>query len=299
VGSIDSPLPASEHKQISTLLLRQIECSLLGGLEGGVEVVATNPDDQLLATLAEELHESLVHSATVAVVNRSQSDASLVTEWRLELGASTDVGESVVATLSSEAAPSAQLAAVYVQRSLAANVASNNLPNLSAGAMTLIDAMHEVPQQPGDTCYRRSAECLEVQFELVKPSYLIVLRTRPGGAMSLGSCSTPIKVAGTKRYRMRTHATGAGLYALATFDQQLAQRLHGQLAAGARNCRERVRGDWLAELESTLAQADEPVDWQTFRLSTRLGVARDKSEAVVTAGPRSRTTLISSGEEQP
>ena len=299
VGSVDSPLPATEHAQISTLLQQQIECSLRGGLEGSVEVTIANPEDELLGALAVELHDALTHSATVNAVKSVQANATSEAEWQLELRTSTDVGESVVAILSSKAARAAQLAAVYVHRSEESNTASNAAPAVNTSELTLIDGLHEVPLKPGDTCYRRSAKCLDVQFELAAPSYVFVLRTQPSGEMNLGSCTSPVKTTGTKRYRMYLRDAGAGFYALATSDRLLARRLHGQLAAGAKNCRETVRGDWLADLEVTLAQADAPVDWRAFRVPAQLRDSPGKGEVLASNSSSDREANDYSRRTQP
>lgn len=286
VGSIDSPLPGVERDQISKLLLRQIECSLRGGLEGSVQVSVANPDDELLEALALELREALAQSATLTLVGSSESgqDGAInQTEWQLELKTSSDVGESVVAMLRSKAAGDTQLAAVYVQRSVSGRVAgatqaprerhsSGTKSPAPASVAALIEQLHEVPAEPGDQCFRRSAACLEVQLELAAPSYLFVLRTQPSGEMNLGSCNSPLardKTRGTKRFRMQVRDSGAGFYALATQDIKLAGRLHRELAAGAENCGERARGDWLELLATTLAEADKSVDWQALHIPAR------------------------------
>lgn len=287
-GTIDSPLPSRQRQQIATVLLTNIECSLRGGLDGGVRVVAGDESDSLVNALTADIREALTRSATVSVVNEpgaSNQSRGTEAEWTLELASSNDGGGAVVATLHSAAA-SQRLGAVYIQRPQSARLAAGTpqipvVPAPSDLRLPLIDQLHEVPAKAGDVCYRRSAECLEVQFELTAPSYLFVLRTRPSGELSLGSCSSPRKTAGTKRYRMQIRDGGAGFYALATSDHSLARRLHRQLAAGARNCGDRSRGDWLDQLEATLAEASEPVDWQVFQIPARLGDEPPAAKALV------------------
>lgn len=290
-GSIEHPLPGGRHKEITATLLENIECSLRGGLEGGVQVVAADPADGLLTSVAAQLREALTRSASLVLVERSpraDKQGAVAADWVLELSTSRDVGEAVVATLTPTDGGRGQLerqrlAAVYVHRSEPTRLATTRPEERTTGRpqqstrvsatptapVALIDELHEVPAKEGDVCYRRSAACLELQFELTAPSYLLVLRTAPSGALNLGSCSNPRKSEGTKRYRLQLRETGVGFYAVATTDLALARRLHRQLAAGASNCGDRSRSDWLTQFETALASAQEQVDWHAFRVPAR------------------------------
>ncbi len=272
-GTIDSPLPGDRHNQISALLLKNIECALRGGLDGDVQVAVANSGDELLTAVAERLREALSRSATVVLVNgfdQANSSGEDGADWLLELRLSSDIGEAVIATLAPNNQASdtgrQRLAAVYVRQAGQNTVVSPGAsPVVSVAPSTLlIEDLHEVPVKPGDRCYARSAECLEVQLDLSAPSYLLVLRTQPGGSLNLGSCARPRRVSGTKRYRLQIREGGAGFYAVATTDSELAARLHRQLAAGASNCGDRGRSDWLTQFEATLASAKSTLDWRAF-----------------------------------
>lgn len=329
-GTIEAPLAGGRHKQITAVLLSNIECSLRGGLDGSVQIVVADTNDDLLMGVSAQLREALTRSATITLVDSFTKEGDNTAEradWLLQLRASSDVGEAVVATLAQNkkegAAESQRLAAVYVRRVGASVVASTpQTPAVTRQQATqagdqqqaapsyqvsgdksvhssLIDQLHEVPAQPGDRCYMRSAGCLEVQFDLTAPSYLLVLRTQPSGSLNLGSCSSPRKMSGTKRYRLQVRQAGAGFYAVATTDLALARRLHRQLVAGATNCGDRGRGDWLDQLEATLASAGQALDWRAFHIPARFGDDLYQPDAIAVHQLLHRPASTIAGEKSP
>ena len=126
-----------------------------------------------------------------------------------------------------------------------------------------------------------------------------MLRTQADGNLILASCRRPKKTAGTKRFRMRTSQTDAMFYAVATTDAGLARRLHLQLAAGASNCDDSSRSDWLDQLEATLAGTADRLDWQAVHLPGRAGSDSRQFEVLAANQPSRRSaTAFPGGKEQ-
>lgn len=294
VGTIDQPLPATQRSAVVKHLLRNVECTLRGGLEGSVFVVAADERDPLLVGLVAELRQKLTQSALLDLADNKRG-----ADWWLMLDTTTDVGEAVVATLvtpeinkAAEPVVAQRLASVYVQRAtgrVARRVQpSNNVVGVAptpkrVTPANLIEGLHRVNLSAGDQCFARSADCVEVGFELAAPGYLLVLRTRPDGGMSLGSCSSPKRTAGAKRFRLPMRAGGAGFYAIATEDQNLANRLQKILHSGASNCGASVADGWLDRLEDLLASQPAHIDWRPFYASPEQG-----SDGTALAENRSR-----------
>jgi len=219
-------------------------------------------------------------------------------EWEMRLQQTDDVGTSVIASLRarterptdrSVADPEAsaqtdspagqRLGQVYVQglptattEAIARAPAAPQKPKNRVAAAPLIEDLRAVPARVGDPCYARSAECVEVRFELSEPSYLLVLRTENSGSVTLGSCEAVRKTAGTKRFRLQRDPTGAAFYALATADLALARELHNTLARAASNCDsardyvndQSLQSNWLDDIEDLLANQAARFDWQAY-----------------------------------
>ena len=296
-GSIDAPIAAQNRSVIVAQLLERIDCALRGGLDGSVRVVAAQPEDELLQNLVVDLRGRYATSASVHL-----AEDPAAADWELSLALSESAALSVSASLVPVAGAASQagaqrLATVFVSRKSATSgatvarvprpVATDSTSAASpasrggdADRESLIVDLHEVPSRPGEPCHRLSAACVEVTFDLAFPSYVIVLRTQPGQSMKLGSCGSPRRTSGSKRYRLSVRDPGAGFYALATRDADLASRLQRTLAAGAENCGARSRTDWLGGLEKTLARAGEALDWRVFRVPPRYSDQRRQVDSV-------------------
>ncbi len=289
LGTIDKPLAVTSRSALVEQLLQGIDCTLRGGLDGSVHVTSADEHDPLLVDLADRLRERLLLGALLTVAQTgSQAD------WQLQLSSVSDVGSSVVATLSAVSGgkadtPGAQrLAAVHVHRT-GLEVAAKQPPSVfptqveaqtraqassaSDRSQPLIERLQQVTAQVGEQCYRASANCLEVELELAEPGYLMVLRTDSDGGLNLGSCKGPEKAQGSKRFRLST-LRGSGFYGLATKDRQVAAMVHRELLRGAQNCTaafrqadESGRGNWLEGLELLIEAAAGKLHWQALYFS--------------------------------
>ena len=279
-GSIDKPLAASDRVAILEQLIQGIECTLALSVEGRVEIVAADDADVLLNELASSLRKQMVHSAKVSVAANHQS-----ADWQLQLALTQDLGQSVVATLTAiengelDSSSVQRLAAVYVRGAAGvepARVAAGSTPvgpeqSLQRGAdLDLITNMRAAELGPGDPCYRPSGNCLEVEFELAQPGYVLVL-SNDGGLLHLGSCKRAGKIDGLRRYRVRKGRSGQGrgelsVYALATQDAVVARTLHELLSAQAVNCGGGggATDAWLNAIDQLTTDAPGKVHWQAF-----------------------------------
>jgi len=296
-GTIDKPHSASNRTAVVEQLLESIQCSLQGGLEGSVNIAATDEQDTLLVELARKLRERVMHSAWLSVAEDAET-----ADWRLRLSAVQDVGESVVATLDSVASgTSAQrLAAVYVRRDAndtrvaRSGSAPSGKENNERAQLTdnLLGEITPVVSQPGERCFSPRANCTEVSFDMAAPGYVMVLRAGDG-AVNLNSCKQPVRTSGVKRYRFKTTDLGSepvssserggpSIYAVATLDRKLALELHREFLRAGSNCGGSVgaqNDDWLLALDAMVSRVPEKIDWQVFYSSPKLLANSTQSNA--------------------
>jgi len=207
----------------------------------------------------------------------------------------------VVATLSAADAASdsttQRLAAVYIRRDTQGALAgrtqpapavSNPKPNSQSNppALThgeLLGQITPVVPEPSEKCFSPRANCMEVQFDLAAPGYVLVFRSG-SGALHLSSCKAPVRTSGVKRYRFKASDTAKGdssIYAVATLNRKLAVELHNEFSRAAINCssisagrsgrRSGVRTEaWLSTLDDMVSRAPGRIYWQAFYSSPEI-----------------------------
>ena len=279
-GTIDRPLPAHSREALVQRLAEGIQCTLKGGVEGDIYIAAADKSDPALVAAAALLRERLVRSALLSVAETAD-DA----DWNLELNRVTDIQDSIVATLASDApgsdsgASAQRLAAVYVQRATSLDkVVTRDEPNRSLDS--LIENLHQVVPRAGEHCYAASANCTEVQFDMPEPGYLLVLRTGDNGVLSLEQCGALKKTSGTKRFRLSAKSA-QGFYALGTLRRSLALKIQAELKNASVNCRasravrsesrKAADGQWLARLSRLIESEPDQLDWQSYYFAPEKG----------------------------
>ena len=135
-------------------------------------------------------------------------------------------------------------------------------------------------------CRRGGPErCAEISFELLQPAYLLVFSTRDD-AVDLPACDGRLERddPGQRRFRLRvrnrnvaTHQPGAGFYALAVADadvaahlQHLLRRAPGGCGADADTVTDASADAWIGQLQTALARYGDRVQWQAIHLDAEV-----------------------------
>ncbi len=284
-GSFASPLPVGEVDQIAELLEERMRCNLPSGVDGSV-FFATS-DHREVNRVIRSLERELALTPLAPTTSRRQ-DAG----WIMHASAEPVGGSAseLIVTLqpNAEGEPLQRVASVFVT-GLNVAASSPDIPQLARRQIVrpaivkpdLLTALSFHPSRRAGICgtaRSRANTCVEIQFQLLDPAYLVVFRTS-GSKVTALNCTTHQQRAepGTRRYRMRVPPTGlpssrpdAGVYAIATQNARSATVLakHVRKAPGA--CRTSTSKisytAWLEEFRSLLEDHEHVIDWQVLHV---------------------------------
>ena len=284
-GSIARPLAVREADKIAELLEARMRCNLQTGIDGSVFFDASSQTE--INRVIRSLERELALTPLAPVTNRRQ-DADWIMH-ALSEPAGGGASELIV-TLKPNAENVAiqRVASVFVTGLVVADDAPDTNPSnqrrlveASFAEQDLLTALTFHPSPQAGICgtaRARANTCIEVQFQLLDPAYLVVFRTS-GNSVNALNCTTTQKqfARGTRRYRMRVPPTGlpsnrpdAGIYALATQSSRIANVLakHVRKAPGA--CRSSTEGnsyaEWLADFRTLIIDHEDVVDWQVLHM---------------------------------
>ena len=298
-GSIASPLPVSESGEIVTLLKERIACSLNGGLEGSVFV--TSPGIRELKPLVLALDNELSLTPIAELTgNRSEAEwlmvatAEPVGNGSFELIIGLQPRESFDENPTGETANTQRVASVFVS-GIQATTRNTSDPDKPAAVQPvpptithrtgsiehhkLLSTLSMEPSARSGICNVRRARanaCIEVEFALFEPAYLLVFRTN-GSQVDPTSCKRHIETSddGPRRYRLRvpptTHPANrpdAGFYVLATKDQAIAADFsrHLRHAPGACDSSTGSLDNWVRQFQALLHEHGESVQWRAMHM---------------------------------
>jgi hypothetical protein len=289
-GTVDSPLPAAETREIAEQLKDNVRCSLPDGLAGAVFVEPA--EGQALNRLRSELQRNLTLSAMAAMTPKREEAAWIMKVDAREVGNRT---QEVVLTLTDpDRDVTQQVASVFVTGLAAGAPRTTTAPPdvIATAPAADVDPGEPQPYQPmlsgfdvdeharGGICdsHRSSPDpCVEVSFELNRDAYLFVLSTS-ASKLTANSCATGIsrETAGERRFRMRVSAndipgTGdAGLYAIAVDDRNAARALANLIHKAPGACTGHTGhglDEWLTKLDLLLDAYPGAYEWRALHLT--------------------------------
>ena len=295
-GSTENPLSARDSTRISEIMRGELQCSLPGGLDGPVYLQV--PPEAVLAAIAQSLGRA-ISVTPLAALTLDRERAEWVMELKVRrIGAA---GQELVLTLrdTTDDAVVQQVASVFVTglnvslppdpRTIVATNTVEGEPLLHPAAEVLV-----LPRTPelltqlsvrdserNGICDANDAQtdgCVEVDFRLLRPAYLLVMSTQDQRLRSQ-SCGRNLRLTrpGERRYRIRiplATQTGtqpdAGFYVLATENRDLALRILRHLNSGPGVCAS-ARGRqslaaWLSGMKDLLREHEVEIDWRASHL---------------------------------
>lgn len=284
-GTVDSPLPAADTREIAEQLKDNVRCSLPDGLAGAVFVEPA--EGAALNRLRGELQRNLSLSAMAAMTPKRDEAAWIMKVDAREVGNRT---QEVVLTLTDpERAATQQVASVFVTGlESGTSPPATTVPTIATTPgvlphepyLPMLSAFEVDENARGGICdsHRTSPDpCVEVSFELTRDAYLFVLSTS-ASKLTANSCATGISraAAGARRFRMRVSAndipgTGdAGLYAIAVDDRNAARALANLIHKAPGACAGHTgRGldEWLTKLDLLFDAYPGAYEWRALHLS--------------------------------
>jgi hypothetical protein len=149
-------------------------------------------------------------------------------------------------------------------------------PAIAQGQRRYLSAIHyQESRSRKGACKHQARGCVQVDFDLSKPAYVVMFST-PGGTPHPPGCEAPgLRQPGKHQFRIKVpmgevpNRPTNGFYALAFRDRSIARAVHGELMRGSANCNNNpVQVDeWASSFSRILKHYRDQTEWSALHFS--------------------------------